>query len=152
MAADVDVRAERDLGGIAPGVGRGLAREVERPRDAIGIGADRERDPLGDARRELDHPRARHRDVERDLRLPGTGRATASRLGCPLQSIVSLARYVCRSVTERDERVDRHRLPAEVEQRGVAPADAEHEAAARRLLHGRRDVGERGRDGACTRW
>ena len=40
---------------------------------------------------------------------------------------------------------DRHRLAAEVEQRGVAAPDAEHEAAARRLLHGRRDVGERGR-------
>ena len=69
MAADVHVRAERDLGGIAPGVGRGLAREIDRPRHAIGIGADRERDALGDATGELDHLRARHRDVERDLGL-----------------------------------------------------------------------------------
>ena len=45
---------------------------------------------------------------------------------------------------ELGEAGDRHRLPPEVEQRGVAAADAEHEAAARRLLHRRRDVGERG--------
>ena len=33
----------------------------------------------------------------------------------------------------------------EVEQRGVTPADTEHEAPARRLLHGRGDIRERSR-------
>ena len=142
MAADVHVRAERDLDGIAPGVGRGLAREVDRPRDAIGIGADRERDALGDARGELDHARARHRDVERDLRLPATIEPLQ-----PARVAVAVDRVVgevgLQVGDRRDEPRDRHRLLAEVEQRGVAATDAEHEAAARRLLHGRRDVGER---------
>src|SRR3954454_1021546 len=37
VTADVHVRAERDLAGIAARVGRGLARDVEGPRDPVGI-------------------------------------------------------------------------------------------------------------------
>src|SRR5579885_176807 len=70
MTPDVDVRAERELGGIAARVGGGLPREVDRPCHTVGIGADRERDALGDPRRERDDAWSGRRDVERDLRLP----------------------------------------------------------------------------------
>ncbi len=44
---------------------------------------------------------------------------------------------------ELGEARHRHRPPPEVEQRGVAAPDAEHEAPAGGLLHGRRDRRER---------
>ena len=99
MAADVHVRAERDLGGIASVVGRGLAREVDRPGDAIGIGADRERHALGDRAprtRSCADPTPRCRAAPSAA---GTGRGTATGSDDRSQSIVSLARYAWRSVT-----------------------------------------------------
>src|SRR5207249_11715133 len=60
-------------------------------------------------------------------------------------AIERLVREVCLQVSDRGrELVDRLGLAAEVEQRGVAASDAEYEPAARRLLQGGRDVGERG--------
>ena len=150
MTADIHVRAERDARRIASGVGRGLPREVECPRDPIGIGADREGDPFGYARRELDHARARHCDVEWDLRLPAPIEPLQ-----PARSAVAVNGFVGEirlKIGDRvDESRDRHRRLAEVEHRGVAPTDAEHEPPVRRLLHRRRDVGERGRVAATAK-
>ena len=88
MAADVDVRAERDLVGIATGVDGRLARDVERPRDAVRIGADRERHALRDATR---RGRAGAGPTRRCRAAPWACRARSShwmRLGWPSQSMV----------------------------------------------------------------
>ena len=111
------------------------------PGHAIRVGPDGERHPLGEAAGEAQHSRPRARHVERDLRLrhpieevEPAGEAVT------VDGAAGEVRLHLRG--QLDEAVDRHRLAAEVEQRGVAAADAEHEPPTRRLLHRRRDVGQ----------
>src|SRR5207237_8525828 len=89
------------------------------------------------------HARARDGEVERNLWLPTpVEEQQAARTPVAVERLV---REVGLQVGNRGrELVDGLRLAAEVEERSVAASDAEHEAAARRLLHGYRDVGERG--------
>ncbi len=144
IAADVHVRAERDLRRVATGVPRGGAGQVEGPCHPIRVGADRERDALGDAGREPDDPWAGRRDVERDLRLPHPVQPLQpARVPVAVDGAVGQVGLQVRD--QRREAVDLHRLEPEVKERGVAAADPEHESPARCLLHRGGDVRQRGR-------
>ena len=82
MAADVDVRAERDRRpGSRPASAAALrarsSAHATRSGSAPTASVTRSAMRAG----ELDHPRARRRDVERDLGLPGSGRATGGGSG-----------------------------------------------------------------------
>jgi hypothetical protein len=142
VASDVDVRAERDLGRVTPGVGRCLASQVERPGEAVGVGADGQGDLLGRAGGEVDDPRPRRRHVERHPGLAGPVEPLEP-AGVPVAVDRALAEVGLHVGDQGREPSDRHGLAPQVEQGGVAPADAQHEPPAGGLLHRGGDVGER---------
>ena len=143
MRRDVRVGAEAQRVRVEPRRRARLARLLDAPAQPLGVRAERERDPVGDAGRELDHARTGRGDVDRHRRQPQ--RVEPAQPAGEAVEVDRAAAQVGRELGQESlEHRERRGLEADLEQRRVAAPDPEHGAPAReRVDRGDRRRGRR---------